>query len=40
MRKILLMSMILQALFNEEDAQELLQCSAIYKSNKAELIDI
>ncbi|PUD66034.1 flagellar protein, partial [Helicobacter pylori] len=28
MRKILLMGLILQALFGEEAAQELLQCSA------------
>ncbi|WQV66243.1 MotE family protein [Helicobacter pylori] len=37
MRKILLMGLILQALFSEEAAQELLQCSAIFESKKAEL---
>ncbi|GAA7177196.1 MotE family protein [Helicobacter pylori] len=37
MRKILLMGLILQALFGEEAAQELLQCSAIFESKKAEL---
>ncbi|MDU9761729.1 MotE family protein [Helicobacter pylori] len=39
MRKILLMGLILQALFSEEAAQELLQCSAIFESKKAELKD-
>ncbi|MBH0276725.1 MotE family protein [Helicobacter pylori] len=39
MRKILLMGLILQALFGEEAAQELLQCSAIFESKKAELKD-
>nr|BCI58193.1 flagellar protein [Helicobacter pylori] len=39
MRKILLMGLILQALFSEETAQELLQCSAIFESKKAELKD-
>lgn len=39
MRKILLMGLILQALFSEEVAQELLQCSAIFESKKAELKD-
>ncbi len=39
MRKILLMSLILQALFGEEAVQELLQCSAIFESKKAELKD-
>lgn len=39
MRKILLMGLILQALFSEESAQELLQCSAIFESKKAELKD-
>ncbi|MGL2631277.1 MotE family protein [Helicobacter pylori] len=37
MRKILLMGLILQALFSEEAVQELLQCSAIFESKKAEL---
>ncbi|OOC20082.1 flagellar protein [Helicobacter pylori] len=37
MRKILLIGLILQALFGEEAAQELLQCSAIFESKKAEL---
>ncbi|GAA8347922.1 MotE family protein [Helicobacter pylori] len=37
MRKILLMGLILQVLFGEEAAQELLQCSAIFESKKAEL---
>lgn len=37
MRKILLMGLILQALFGEEAVQELLQCSAIFESKKAEL---
>ncbi|GAA7762081.1 flagellar protein [Helicobacter pylori] len=35
----ILMSLILQALFGEEAAQELLQCSAIFESKKAELKD-
>lgn len=39
MRKILLMGLILQALFSEEAVQELLQCSAIFESKKAELKD-
>ncbi|OOP96015.1 MotE family protein [Helicobacter pylori] len=39
MRKILLMGLVLQALFGEEAAQELLQCSAIFESKKAELKD-
>ncbi|GAA8517628.1 MotE family protein [Helicobacter pylori] len=39
MRRILLMGLILQALFSEEAAQELLQCSAIFESKKAELKD-
>ncbi|MGL2669407.1 MotE family protein [Helicobacter pylori] len=39
MRKILLMGLILQTLFSEEAAQELLQCSAIFESKKAELKD-
>ncbi|MGL2900853.1 MotE family protein [Helicobacter pylori] len=39
MRKILLMGLILQALFGEEATQELLQCSAIFESKKAELKD-
>ncbi|WQT67045.1 MotE family protein [Helicobacter pylori] len=39
MRKILLMGLILQVLFGEEVAQELLQCSAIFESKKAELKD-
>ncbi len=39
MRKILLVGLILQALFSEEAAQELLQCSAIFESKKAELKD-
>ncbi|PDW45581.1 MotE family protein [Helicobacter pylori] len=39
MRKILLMGLILQALFSEEATQELLQCSAIFESKKAELKD-
>jgi len=39
MRKILLLGLILQALFSEEAAQELLQCSAIFESKKAELKD-
>ncbi|WQW49778.1 MotE family protein [Helicobacter pylori] len=39
MRKILLMGLILQALFSEEVTQELLQCSAIFESKKAELKD-
>ncbi|MCQ2845367.1 MotE family protein [Helicobacter pylori] len=39
MRKILLMGLILQAIFGEEAAQELLQCSAIFESKKAELKD-
>ncbi|MFP6271642.1 MotE family protein [Helicobacter pylori] len=39
MRKILLMGLILQTLFGEEAAQELLQCSAIFESKKAELKD-
>ncbi|WRA19140.1 MotE family protein [Helicobacter pylori] len=39
MRKILLMGLIFQALFGEEAAQELLQCSAIFESKKAELKD-
>ncbi|MFP6228106.1 magnesium transporter MgtE N-terminal domain-containing protein [Helicobacter pylori] len=39
MRKILLMGLILQVLFGEEAAQELLQCSAIFESKKAELKD-
>ncbi|MCQ2862628.1 MotE family protein [Helicobacter pylori] len=39
MRKILLIGLILQALFGEEAAQELLQCSAIFESKKAELKD-
>ncbi|WP_187888155.1 MotE family protein [Helicobacter pylori] len=37
MRKILLMGLIFQALFSEEATQELLQCSAIFESKKAEL---
>ncbi len=39
MRKILLIGFVLQALFSEEAAQELLQCSAIFESKKAELKD-
>ncbi|QQW75942.1 MotE family protein [Helicobacter pylori] len=39
MRKILLMGLILQTLFSEEAVQELLQCSAIFESKKAELKD-
>ncbi|AFI06965.1 MotE family protein [Helicobacter pylori] len=39
MRKILLMGLILQAFFGEEAVQELLQCSAIFESKKAELKD-
>ncbi len=39
MRKILLTGFVLQALFSEEAAQELLQCSAIFESKKAELKD-
>ncbi|KAA6512841.1 MotE family protein [Helicobacter pylori] len=39
MRKILLIGLILQTLFSEEAAQELLQCSAIFESKKAELKD-
>ncbi|WP_100964111.1 MotE family protein [Helicobacter pylori] len=39
MRKILLLGLILQALFSEEAVQELLQCSAIFESKKAELKD-
>ncbi|MCQ2784338.1 MotE family protein [Helicobacter pylori] len=39
MRKILLMGLILQVLFSEEAVQELLQCSAIFESKKAELKD-
>ncbi|MGL2607449.1 MotE family protein [Helicobacter pylori] len=39
MRKVLLMGLILQALFSEEAVQELLQCSAIFESKKAELKD-
>ncbi|WQV80031.1 MotE family protein [Helicobacter pylori] len=39
MRRILLMGLILQALFSEEATQELLQCSAIFESKKAELKD-
>ncbi|QTO95750.1 MotE family protein [Helicobacter pylori] len=39
MRKILLIGLILQTLFSEEAVQELLQCSAIFESKKAELKD-
>ncbi len=39
MRKILLIGFVLQALFSEEAVQELLQCSAIFESKKAELKD-
>ncbi|WP_104687652.1 MotE family protein [Helicobacter acinonychis] len=39
MRKILLTGFVLQALFSEEATQELLQCSAIFESKKAQLKD-
>ncbi|MGL2419220.1 MotE family protein [Helicobacter pylori] len=39
MRKVLLLGLILQTLFSKEAAQELLQCSAIFESKKAELKD-